>query len=52
MDIKTKPIYMLSATNSAIPRDTYRLKLSEWKKVFHANRNQRKVGAVYSYQTK
>ena len=24
------------------PRDTYRLKVREWKKIFHANRNQKK----------
>ena len=26
------------------PRDTYRLKMRGWKKIFHANRNQRKAG--------
>ena len=26
------------------PRDTYRLKGRGWKKIFHANGNQRKVG--------
>ena len=26
------------------PRDTYRLKVRGWKKIFHANGNQRKVG--------
>ena len=25
-------------------RDTYRLKVKEWKKIFHANRNQKKAG--------
>ena len=28
------------------PRDTYRLKVREWKKVFHANRNQKKAGVA------
>ena len=28
------------------PRDTYRLKLREWKKVVHANRNQKKAGVA------
>ena len=28
------------------PRDTYRLKVKGWKKVFHANGNQKKAGAV------
>ena len=26
------------------PRDTYRLKVRGWKKVFHANGNQKKAG--------
>ena len=26
------------------PRDTYRLKVREWKKIFHAYENQRKAG--------
>ena len=26
------------------PRDTYRLKVRGWKKLFHANRNQKKAG--------
>ena len=26
------------------PKDTYRLKLKGWKKIFHANRNQKKAG--------
>ena len=28
------------------PRDTYRLKVTEWKKIFHANGNQRKAGVA------
>ena len=28
------------------PRDTYRLKLRGWKKIFHANGNQRKAGVA------
>ena len=28
------------------PRDTYRLKLRGWKKIFHANGNQKKTGVV------
>ena len=27
-------------------RDTYRLKLKGWKKIFHTNRNQKKAGAA------
>ena len=26
------------------PRDTFRLKVREWKKIFHANGNQKKAG--------
>ena len=26
------------------PRDTYRLKVREWKKIFHANGNQKRAG--------
>ena len=28
------------------PRDTYRLKVRGWKKIFHANRNQKKAGVT------
>ena len=28
------------------PRDTYRLKVRGWKKIFHANRNQKKAGVA------
>ena len=28
------------------PRDTYRLKVREWKKIFHTNGNQKKAGVV------
>ena len=28
------------------PRDTYRLKVRGWKKIFHANRNQNKAGVA------
>jgi len=34
------------------PRDTYRLKVKEWKKVFHANENQKNAGVKSLYQTK
>ena len=27
-------------------RDTYRLKVNDWKKIFHTNRDQKKVGVV------
>ena len=28
------------------PRDTYRLKVRGWKKIFHANGNQKKAGVT------
>ena len=28
------------------PRDTYRLKVRGWKKIFHANANQKKAGVA------
>ena len=34
------------------PRDTYRLKVRAWKKIFHASGNQKKVEYQFSYQTK
>ena len=45
MDTKTRPIYMLS-TRDFRPRDTYRLKVRGWKKIFHANGNQKKAGVA------
>ena len=43
MDTKTRPIYMLSTRDHFRPRDTYRLKVRGWKKIFHANENQKKA---------
>ena len=44
MDTKTRPIY-LQETHFR-PRDTYRLKVKGWKKIFHANRNQKNAGVA------
>ena len=30
------------------PKDTYRLKVREWKNIFHANRKQKKAGVQFS----
>ena len=38
-------IYCLQETHLET-RDTYRLKVKGWKKIFHANRNQKKAGVV------
>ena len=34
------------------PRDTYRLKIKGWKKIFHANGNQKKAKWQSLFQTK
>ena len=43
MDTKARPVYMLS---TRVPQtwDRYRLKVRGWKKIFHANGNQKKAG--------
>ena len=46
MDTKTRPLYMLSTRSHLKTRDTYRLKVRGWKKIFHANRDQKKAGVV------
>ena len=38
-------IYCLQETHLKT-RDTYRLKLKDWKKIFHANRDQKKAGVA------
>ena len=37
---------MLSTENYFKPRDTYRLKVKGWKKILHANGNQKKAGVA------
>ena len=37
---------MLSTRDHFRPRDTYRLKVRGWKKVYHAKGNQKKVGVA------
>ena len=50
--IQTQDPYICSLQETHFrPRDTYRLKVRGWKKIFHANGNQKKAG-VYSYQIK
>ena len=46
MDIKTRPMYMLSTRDHFRTRDTYQLKVRGWKKIFHANGNQKKAGVA------
>ena len=37
---------MLSTTDPLKTGDTYRLKVKDWKKIFHANRDQKKAGVA------
>ena len=46
MDTKTRPVYMLSTKLQFRSRDTHRLKVKGWKKVFHASGNQKKPGVT------
>ena len=46
MDKKTRPLDMLSTRDPLKTKDTYRLKVKGWKKIFHANRDQKKVGVA------
>ena len=46
MDTKMRPVYMLSTRDHFRPRDTYTLKVRGWKKIFHANENQKKPGVA------
>ena len=39
-------LYMLSTRDPPKPRDTYRLKMKGWKKIFHANGDQKKAGVA------
>ena len=46
MDKKKKtPIYAVYKTHLET-RDTYRWKVKGWKKIFHANREQKKAGVA------
>ena len=47
MDTKTRPLYIYCLQDTHLEtRDTYRLKVKGWKKIFHANRNQKKAGVA------
>ena len=43
MDTKTRPLYMLSTRDPPRNKDTYRLKVKSWKKIFHANKDQKEA---------
>ena len=44
MDTKTRPLCVQETHIKT--RDTYRLKVKGWKKIFHANRDQKKTGVA------
>ena len=44
MDTKQDPYICCLQETYFRPRDTYRLKVRGWKKIFHANGNQKKAG--------
>ena len=46
MDTKTRPLYTLSTRDPPRNKDTYRLKVKSWKKIFHANKDQKKAGVA------
>ena len=49
---KKRPnIYYLQEIHFSF-KDTYRLKMSEWKMIFHANGNQKKAGIALLCHTK
>ena len=46
MDKKQDPYICCLQETHFRTRDTYRLKVRGWKKIFHANGNQRKAGVA------
>ena len=46
MNTKTRPLYVLLQETYLKTRDTYRLKVKGWKKIFHGNGDQKKAGAA------
>ena len=45
--IQTQDLYICCLQETHFrPRDTYRLKVRRWKKIFHANGNQKKAGVA------
>ena len=54
MDTKQDPNVCCLQETHLETRDTFRLKVKGWKKIFHANRDQKKADQKkkYSYQIK
>ena len=52
MDKKTRSIYKLPPRHPSQIKDTHRLKVKGWKKIFHANGKEKKVGAAILVSSK
>ena len=46
MHTKTRPLYSCLQETHLKTRDTHRLKVKGWKKIFHANGDQKKAGVA------
>ena len=46
MDTNTRLLCMVSKETHLKPRDTYRLKVKGWKKIFHPNGDQKEAGVA------
>ena len=46
MDTKTRPLYICLQETHLKTGDTYRLKVKGWKKILHANGDQKKAGVA------
>ena len=53
MNTKTRSIYIYYLQEAHLRhKDIYRLKVKKWRKIFHANGNQKKAGVVILIQDK
>ena len=53
MNTKTRPLYTYYLQETHLRhKDTYRLKVKEWRKIFHTNGNQKKTGVAILIQDK
>ena len=46
MDTKTKPLYILSTRDPSQNKGHMQTKVKGWKKIFHANGDQKKAGVA------
>ena len=53
MNTKTRSVYIYYLQEAHLRHeDIYRLKVKKWRKIFHANGNQKKAGVVILIQDK